>query len=386
MIVKNDPWINPRSGQHTFSRHMLDAFSDVVSVACFTDNPNSIGRWIYRDWNEKKIPFLGLSLFDKKRYERRPFIPERLRTLHLVRENLSLIYKGTSGNVFVQSPEVLMAIEGIEWNSICFRYAGANNPVKHSRYRYLRRFAKLYDFRIMKSIRITSPHVMLVASDRETTLQMSDKVKDYSPQTNVCWFPTRVNTSLFKPYSKRESRIELGLNMKAQIFVSCGRISGVKGWKLILDSFAEVLKSEINAFLVFVGDGEDRKMLESKIQLLGLSEKIRITGFISQMEVAKYLSASNAAVVGSIAEGWSLAMMEMLACGCNIASTDVQCARALILDGKTGYICEKRTVLEMAKCMVKTTGLSSPNQESISSIKKYASTTLRESLLSVWNI
>ena len=96
------------------------------------------------------------------------------------------------------------------------------------------------------------------------------------------------------------------------------------------------------------------RKLSNKAQRLGIAESIQITGFIPHAEVNIYLNAADLCVVASHREGWSLAMLEILACGKPLVSTDVSGAKDMIYQGENGFIVEERNPRLFADAILKT--------------------------------
>lgn len=86
-----------------------------------------------------------------------------------------------------------------------------------------------------------------------------------------------------------------------------GRLVSGKNQKYIIDVFKEVAY-KIDAKLIFVGDGEMRKELETYINDSGLSDKVIFTGNVGN--VNEYLQAMDIFVFASLYEGFGIAVLE----------------------------------------------------------------------------
>jgi glycosyltransferase involved in cell wall biosynthesis len=166
--------------------------------------------------------------------------------------------------------------------------------------------------------------------------------------------------------------------------VVTGRLCWIKGWELLLEA-VKILKCSIFKIrLIFVGDGEDRASLEKKASLVGLTENVQITGFISQFEVVKYINASDVCIVGSYQEGWSLAMCEIIACGKTLVSTDVSGARDMVHNGRNGFVVMERTPEVYAKAIMEAMQLPNAKIHSLQISERYALKNLAKDLGSLW--
>ena len=178
----------------------------------------------------------------------------------------------------------------------------------------------------------------------------------------------------------------LGLNKEKIIFIQVGRLSKQKGCDFIIDSFYHFIKNNPHAELYLVGDGEAKEGIQRKILSLGLSGKVKITGFLTKQKVALFYNSADLVLVGSHMEGWSVAMVEALACGKNIVSTNVSGAGEMIMPGKNGYIVNYRNPGLFAKKMEEALNLPILNKYSIEISEKYSLSSLKNDIESCWKI
>ena len=104
-----------------------------------------------------------------------------------------------------------------------------------------------------------------------------------------------------------------------------GRIHPSKGIDDILLVWKEVLLKKPQAKLALIGKGEENVMCfyQSKIEKLGLSDCIKMLGFIPDNEVSSLLSATRLLVFPSHEEGYGMAVSEAIAHGCNVVAYDL---------------------------------------------------------------
>lgn len=135
--------------------------------------------------------------------------------------------------------------------------------------------------------------------------------------------------------------------------------------------------------LIFLGDGEDRHDLEISIDKHNVVKDVMITGFKPPEDVVKYLNAADVCVVGSHKEGWSIAMLEALACGKPIVSTDVSGARDMIIQGENGYVVKERYPEKFADCIARALRLDAA-PASLKIAKKYSTDALKDDFGKIW--
>lgn len=96
----------------------------------------------------------------------------------------------------------------------------------------------------------------------------------------------------------------------------------------------------------FVGAGELRTELECLVSQLGVAERVRFAGSLTEREVCERLNAADLFVLPSIVagngqmEGLPVALMEALACGVPVITTRLSGIPELVIDGETGLLAE----------------------------------------------
>lgn len=120
--------------------------------------------------------------------------------------------------------------------------------------------------------------------------------------------------------------------------ISVGTIYSVKNFTFLVDCFAEVCKELDNVHLTIVGDGVMRGQIEEQIKALGIEDKVRITGVVSDVE--NYLADADIYVASSIFEGLPISMLEAMSAGLPVISTRVGGVPDIIKDGINGILVE----------------------------------------------
>lgn len=118
------------------------------------------------------------------------------------------------------------------------------------------------------------------------------------------------------------------------LVVSVGRLSEEKGFATLLDAMALVRKRR-PVRLVIVGEGPDRANLEARIKSLQLDSTVELAGFHSNPDT--FLERAQLFVSSSRYEGLGNVIIEALACGVPVVSTDAPYGpREILQDGRWG--------------------------------------------------
>jgi len=301
----------------------------------------------------------------------------------MMKKHIRTIFNSGVRNLILDDPELLFPASTLPWKSVCYRFAGLNNPVSNSRYPWLRWLGGAFERRMATALVRISPAAIIAAADEAAIADFKKRIGSPLDDYKIHCFPTRVNTNLFYPEPRDTVREILGLPLNAPIFTVTGRLCRIKGWSLLLDSL-RILKDRLpEARLIFIGDGEDRQSLLQKAAALDIADRVQITGFVPQPAVRRYLNAGDVCLVGSVREGWSLAMLEMLACGKPIVSTDVSGTRAMIRHGVNGFIVGRDPV-RFAAAAADALNLSDARAASLAVARQFSVETLARDLSAIW--
>lgn len=144
---------------------------------------------------------------------------------------------------------------------------------------------------------------------------------------------------------------ELFYNNKIFKFITLGHLVELKGHKYLIEAFSKAKDEIYNSKLIIIGNGPIRLKLEALIRKLELENDIILLGF--KKNPFKYIAKSDIFVLSSLYEGLPTVLIEALACGIPIISTDCQTGPKEILGKcKYGFLVETKNTEELAKKMI----------------------------------
>jgi len=120
--------------------------------------------------------------------------------------------------------------------------------------------------------------------------------------------------------------------------VCVGRLCEAKGQFLLIRATAALLARGIEIDLVLAGDGPLRPALERQIESLGLTGRVRITGWISGDQVREEILLARALVLPSFAEGLPVVIMEAMALRRPVLTTYIAGIPELVRPGQNGWL------------------------------------------------
>lgn len=143
-----------------------------------------------------------------------------------------------------------------------------------------------------------------------------------------------VTPELLQPHSKPDH--PWFANTQSPIILAAGRFVAAKDFSTLIKAFAEV-KKQRDARLIILGEGPQRKILTDLIAQLNLMDSISLPGFVQNP--ACYMQHASLFVLSSRWEGFGNVLVEALACGCPVVSTNCPSGPEEILDsGKYGKL------------------------------------------------
>ena len=134
---------------------------------------------------------------------------------------------------------------------------------------------------------------------------------------------------------RRDARAALGLAHTPMV-VLVGRLEHEKGAQDALDALALLTGEHPAPHLVLVGDGARADDLRAQAARLGLSERVHMTGRLTDRAVADLVGAADLALVPSRYEPFGLVALEAMAAGTAVVATTTGGLRDVVVDGVTG--------------------------------------------------
>ncbi len=136
------------------------------------------------------------------------------------------------------------------------------------------------------------------------------------------------------------------------IVLAAGRLSKQKDLPTLLRAFRH-LADHRQLRLVILGDGRQRKNLENMIDKLGLGSMVSLPGRVD--DPLSYMARAAVFVLSSRREGLPTVLIEALACGCPVVSTDCPYGPAEILEeGRWGELVSVGKDIELAEAIGRT--------------------------------
>lgn len=163
--------------------------------------------------------------------------------------------------------------------------------------------------------------------------------KEDIPTERIKTIYNGVDLDLFQPVSpviKEEKRKKLMLKPNTFTVGIVANLKAVKRIDIFLRAAALVNLKLTNVQFIIAGDGELRKELEIMASEIGILEKVFFLG--KREDIPEILAVCDLAVLSSNSESFSNSIVEYLASGLPVITTDVGGCREIIENGVNGFI------------------------------------------------
>ena len=130
--------------------------------------------------------------------------------------------------------------------------------------------------------------------------------------------------------------------------VTAGRLNQQKGFHLLIEAVSRLVSGypEIDFRLAILGEGPGREVLHSQIARLNLTDSVQLVGF--RQDAPAWYKTGDLFVLPSFLEGMPNVLLEAMACGTPVLSTDCPSGpREILSNGTCGALCRVGSVDEL---------------------------------------
>lgn len=156
---------------------------------------------------------------------------------------------------------------------------------------------------------------LLICQTEKMKNQLISSLPDIEKRIRIEVIPNPIDLQFIEEKSKEL----IELSDKEPYIVAAGRLITLKGFDVLIEAFAELVK-EIPSFkLLILGEGADRKKLTALITERNLAEKVFLVGQVDN--VLPYFRKAEVCVVSSRIEGFPNVLLQMMTQNPRVVST-----------------------------------------------------------------
>lgn len=139
---------------------------------------------------------------------------------------------------------------------------------------------------------------------------------------------------------------------KIERFVYVGTLIHRKYPEIIIEALYQSYQKE-SFEITYIGEGNDRNIIQQRLENLKCNGKLTFTGRIPREEVIRYLKQADVFVMISKGEIFGLVYLEAMALGCITIAARHEGIDGIIVDGVNGFLCEAGNADELATIITK---------------------------------
>jgi len=159
------------------------------------------------------------------------------------------------------------------------------------------------------------------------------------PESKSCYIPNGIDHALVEQdFNGVGQRGECGVPLNAMVVLYVGRLSYEKGLNDLLPAFDQVAAQYHNAYLVLLGDGQERSSLQDLADTFLFVDRIKFCGFQAHIKVARWLLNADVFVLPSYFESMPYTLLEAMTAGLPCIASRVGGNVDLVQDGETGLL------------------------------------------------
>lgn len=192
-----------------------------------------------------------------------------------------------------------------------------------------------------------------------------------------------INTSRFYKVEKEKVdtiKNELGIASDKKVILFVHKFSPVRKSKLYVSNFIKQFYNESllqNYLFYFIGDGKDKDDIENEVKAMGYHDRVFFLGSLPNAEVHQFYQIADIFINPTHAEGFPRVLIEAMACGLPIVTTNAGGITDILGQKQLGYMSDINDSNGFAINLVKLAKLKSSElnlirDENLEEIEKYS--------------
>lgn len=166
---------------------------------------------------------------------------------------------------------------------------------------------------------------------------------------NSFYIPNGFDEKKIYPLNKDMSREKLSIDKEIKVIFSLGTLTEVKGHRYLIKAMKRIAGERENIKCLIAGSGPLKRELQKEIDDLHLKDYVKLTGFVSNEEVALLMNACDIFVLPSLSESFGIVQIEAMACGKPVVATRNGGSEEIIISEEYGYLVDPGNEMQLAQ-------------------------------------
>ena len=149
----------------------------------------------------------------------------------------------------------------------------------------------------------------------------------------------------FVPEDRKAARERLGLPKDGRYLLMVANLVELKGHHIAIEALAQLP----DVSLLIAGTGPEQAALKALASRTGVAGRVHWAGLVPQDELKWWYSAADALALCSSREGWPNVLLEAMACGTPVLSTNVSGTPDMVNSPVAGELMESRNAQALVK-------------------------------------
>lgn len=181
------------------------------------------------------------------------------------------------------------------------------------------------------------------------------------PEQKRCMITNGVTSSVFSTPSQKkitEMRERLSIPDDCLVVFALGRIVLKKGFNVLIQALPYVKEKIQDVKVIIGGDGTDLSRLKALATELGVTDMVQFPGTINRTDVPIFFYLSDLFVLPAVfdpkgnVDGCPIVILEAMACGKPVVSSDISGIPIVVKDGETGLLVSEKNVQALATAII----------------------------------
>ncbi len=151
-----------------------------------------------------------------------------------------------------------------------------------------------------------------------------------------------VDLEKFYPVAKKQAKEKMAIPHTSKVLITVGALVERKGFHRVLEILPSIVKRHPDTLYLIVGgssaEGDWTERLQQQVEEQGLNSHVRFLGPRPPDELKNILSAADLFVLPTRNEGWANVLLEAMACGLPVVTTDVGGNAEVVCSQELGLI------------------------------------------------